>query len=143
MLNTWNSSASWKCREIAKPSDEEELARLVRTSKRIRVVGARHGAGRCAECDDICVSLERLSSLSVLHAATGPLLRVRGSVPVSEAAALLRQHGLAFFVVPPIDCFDVLAMCQTQMCDTACGRSAQFCSYVARLSYVDLSLIHI
>ncbi|HEX5058475.1 MAG TPA: D-arabinono-1,4-lactone oxidase [Kofleriaceae bacterium] len=99
-------------RRYAKPRTVDELAALVRDSKRIRAVGAAHSWSPAIVTDDTLVSLDRMRGVIALD-RDAKRITVQGGMRLRELNAYLDREGLALASLGSIDSQSVAGVIAT------------------------------
>jgi FAD/FMN-containing dehydrogenase len=87
---TWSFTAD----RVAKPSNVDELQRVVREARGVRVMGARHSWSQGIVTEDTLVSLDAMKR--VMHVDRDALrVRVEAGIRLEELIAELERHDLA------------------------------------------------
>ena len=89
-------------REIARPANRDELARVVAGARKVRVAGAGHSFTEAVLTDGTLVSLERMARVLDVDAANG-LVRVEAGITLHALSEALATHGLALENLGDID----------------------------------------
>jgi FAD/FMN-containing dehydrogenase len=96
--SNWSGSLQFKPEKIDKPSDEEDLVKVVcqakDAGKKVRVVGAGHSSSPLVQTDDILISLEKFQGL-VSHNPDKHEATIRSGMTVHDAGQELLKIGLA------------------------------------------------
>ncbi len=94
----WSGSVRFKSREVARPRNVEELARLVgqygREGRRVRVAGSGHSFTPLVQTDDVFLSMERLQGVTAVDEANGTVT-VLGGTQLKRLGDDLLARGLA------------------------------------------------
>ena len=111
MLN-WAGNIEYRASGIERPSTTHELAHLVATSPRIKVLGSRHSFNRIADTTALHVSLEALPRCLDLDRARGTVT-VSADLPYGEFCDYLHQHGFALHNLASLPHISVAGACAT------------------------------
>ncbi|HEY5925889.1 MAG TPA: D-arabinono-1,4-lactone oxidase [Kofleriaceae bacterium] len=110
-MRNFGGNVRFKPRVHALPRSVDELAQLVRTSKKLRAVGAAHSWSPAIVTDDTLVSLDRMRSVIKLD-RDAKQVTVQGGMRLRELNAYLDREGLALASLGSIDsqsCAGVIA----------------------------------
>ncbi|HSD89499.1 MAG TPA: D-arabinono-1,4-lactone oxidase [Kofleriaceae bacterium] len=117
------------------PTSADELARIIRESRRVRAVGAAHSWSPAIVTDGALVSLDRMRSVIEIDRAASRIT-VQGGMRLRELNQVLAKNGLALANLGSIDSQSVAGVIATGTHGTGRGfrcLSAQ----VARLDLID------
>ncbi len=93
LYQNWSGDRTHRAR-WAEPSDEAELADVIRSATTVRVVGSGHSFNDALTSDGSTVSLDRMSGIVAVDAATLQA-RVRAGTRLRDLTAELADRGLA------------------------------------------------
>ncbi|HEY5848689.1 MAG TPA: D-arabinono-1,4-lactone oxidase, partial [Microlunatus sp.] len=119
---------------IAQPTTEAEIIELIRSHRRLRVVGSGHSFNPGIVTEEVLISLDAYSGA----VSVDPVARqvsVRAGTRVRDVVALMLEHGLAFTALPSHDAQSIGGILSTDVHGT--GRSWGFVSE----SIVELTII--
>jgi FAD/FMN-containing dehydrogenase len=122
-------------RRRVEPRTVEELATIIRESKRVRAVGAAHSWSPAIVTDDTLVSLDRMRAVIELDRDASQIT-VQAGMRLRELNRHLDQHGLALANLGSIDSQSIAGVIATGTHGT--GREFRCISaQVARLELID------
>src|SRR5260370_28951816 len=96
--SNWSGSVQSMPREVVKPRNIDELARLVREygrdGRHVRVVGAGHSFTALVETDDVLMSLHEMQGIESIDTANGRAA-VLGGTRLKKLGDALFERGMA------------------------------------------------
>ena len=98
----------------AEPSSEEEILRIVRSSRKVRVFGSGHSFNEGNVSDQVLISMDNYSGL-VSKDLANDQITVRGGTRVRDVVKLLAQDGLAFAALPSHDAQSIAGILSTDV----------------------------
>ncbi|MDO5495834.1 MAG: D-arabinono-1,4-lactone oxidase [bacterium] len=105
-VRNWSGAVRFRPREVARPSSEKAVAELLAAAgengRPVRVIGAGHSFTPLVETDGVLVSLDALTGVERVDAATGEVW-LRGGTRIREIGPLLAPYGLALPSMGDID----------------------------------------
>jgi hypothetical protein len=135
VFRNWGRRFSYKPKNFAQPTTEEEIVSLVRNSKELRFFGGGHSFNDGVVADETLVSLDRYSGL-VWKDLENKQVCVKGGTRVRDVSKLLLGEGLAFGALPSHDAQSIAGILSTDVHGT--GRCWGFVSqWVVRLKIID------
>ena len=117
------------------PTSADELARIIRESRRVRAVGAAHSWSPAIVTDGTLVSLDRMRSVIELDRAASRIT-VQGGMRLRELNQVLAKNGLALANLGSIDSQSVAGVIATGTHGTG-GAFRCLSAQVARLDLID------
>ncbi|CAN5696969.1 D-arabinono-1,4-lactone oxidase [soil metagenome] len=115
------------------PESEDELAEVIRRSRRVRVVGAGHSWSPIAAPEDVGVRLDKLAGVPSI---TRERVVVRAGTRLGELNAALAAHGLALPIVGSIDAQTVAGLVATGTHGSSLAHG-NLASFVRRMTVLD------
>lgn len=113
----WSKNVTYATQTILTPGSVEELAELIRTTPKLRILGTRHTFNHLTDTDAVLVSLEALASDEVEvvgQTADGQkVVRVSGAVRYGDLAVRLEEQGLALANMASLPHISVAGAIQT------------------------------
>jgi FAD/FMN-containing dehydrogenase len=135
VFRNWLHRFRYRPQRIARPTTEQEIVDLVRSSTGLRVFGAGHSFNNGIEATEMLVSLDRYAGV-VRKDLAKKQLTVKAGTRVRQIAKLLLQEGLAFASLPSHDAQSIGGILSTDVHGT--GRDWGFVSdLVVSLKLVD------
>ena len=101
-FSNWARRFRYAPKRFAKPTTEQELVDVIRSSRRVRVFGSGHSFNSGAVSGETLVSLDDYSGL-VWKDPDARRMAVKGGTRVRDVVALLLGEGLAFEALPSHD----------------------------------------
>src|SRR6266487_518005 len=96
--SNWSGSVKSMPRQVAKPGNIDQLARLVRDygrdGRHVRVVGAGHSFTPLAQSDDVLMSLDEMQGVESVDTTAGKAT-VLGGTRLKKLGGTLFEHGMA------------------------------------------------
>lgn len=131
----WARRFRYKPKEFIQPTTEEDIVKLVRNSRSLRLFGAGHSFNSGFVSDGTLVSLDDYSGV-VWKDLDKKQMAVRGGTRVRDVAKLLFDEGLAFAALPSHDAQSIGGILSTDVHGT--GKDWGFVSdSVVRLKLID------
>jgi len=93
-LKNWSGNLTYAASTVFYPDSTKELQRIVRSVKRIRVLGSRHSFNAIADHDQNLISFDKLNQIVSLDEAK-KTLTVNGGVKYGEICKFLHEKGYA------------------------------------------------
>lgn len=93
-VTNFGRNISFEPARIATPKGADEIAALMRRSKRLRVMGSRHSWSPVIVTDDTLVSLDEMRDIIEVDVAKG-LARVQAGIKLFELISGLEARGMA------------------------------------------------
>lgn len=131
----WTRRFRYKPKEFVQPTTEEDLVKLVRNSRSLRLFGSGHSFNSGVVSDGTLVSLDDYSGV-VWENLDTKQVAVRGGTRVRDVVKLLLDKGLAFAALPSHDAQSIAGALSTDVHGT--GKDWGFVSdSVVRLKLID------
>ncbi len=96
--SNWSGSVKSMPRQVAKPGNIDQLARLVRDygrdGRHVRVVGAGHSFTPLVQSDDVLMSLDEMQGVESVDTTAGKAT-VLGGTRLKKLGGTLFEHGMA------------------------------------------------
>ena len=124
-FHNWALRYRQRPRRIAEPTTEAEIIDLIRSHRRLRVVGSGHSFNPGIVTEEVLISLDAYSGLTSVD-AVAEQVTVRAGTRVRDVVALMLDHGLAFTALPSHDAQSIGGILSTDVHGT--GRSWGFVS---------------
>ena len=134
-FHNWALRYRQRPHRIAEPTTEAEIIDLIRSHRRLRVVGSGHSFNPGIVTEEVLISLDAYSGLTSID-AVAEQVTVRAGTRVRDVVALMLNHGLAFTALPSHDAQSIGGILSTDVHGT--GRSWGFVSEsIVRLTIID------
>lgn len=134
VFKNWAKRFCFRPAKFVQPTTEEEIVKLVKSSKSLRLFGSAHSFNGGVLVDDTLVSLDRYSGV-VWRDLERKQLAVKAGTRVRDVVAALLDEGLAFVAQPSHDAQSIAGILSTDVHGT--GKDWGFVSE----SVVSLKLI--
>jgi FAD/FMN-containing dehydrogenase len=102
VFKNWARRFRYRPQRIVRPTTEEEIVELVKSSRSLRVFGSGHSFNNGVVSDETLVSLDDYSGLICKYPDKNQIA-VRGGTRVRDVVDLLYDEGLAFRALPSHD----------------------------------------
>lgn len=110
----WARRFRYRPQRICRPTTEEEIVELVRSSRSLRVFGSGHSFNNGIVSEETLVSLDDYSGL-VCRYPDKNQIAVRGGTRVRDVVKLLSNEGLAFEALPSHDAQSIAGILSTDV----------------------------
>jgi L-gulono-1,4-lactone dehydrogenase len=114
VFKNWAGRFRYRPQRIVRPTTEEEIIELVKSSRSLRVFGSGHSFNSGVVSDEILVSLDDYSGLVCKYPEKNQIA-VRGGTRVREVVELLSDEGLAFRALPSHDAQSMAGILSTDV----------------------------
>lgn len=132
----WARRFRYTPRKFVRPTTEDEIVELVRSSRSLRVFGSGHSFNEGVVSDGTLISLDDYSGLVEREDLDENQIAVKGGTRVRDVVKLLFDEGLAFEALPSHDAQSIAGILSTDVHGT--GRDWGFVSQsVVRLKLID------
>ena len=132
----WARRFRYTPKKFVRPTTEEEIVELVRSSKSLRVFGSGHSFNEGVVSEHTLVSLDDYSGPVEREDLDENQIAVKGGTRVRDVVKLLFDEGLAFEALPSHDAQSIAGILSTDVHGT--GRDWGFVSQsVVRLKLID------
>jgi FAD/FMN-containing dehydrogenase len=117
----WARRFRYRPERFVQPEDEQEIADLVASTRRLRVFGSAHSFNDGVVTDGTLVSLDRFSGAIANGGARdhehrgNDQLAVKGGTRVRDVVKLLRERGLALAALPSHDAQSIAGILSTDV----------------------------
>lgn len=108
----WAGNITYSTSRVLTPESVAEVQDLVRSVRKLRVLGSRHSFNRIADSDENLVSLAKLNRVVSLDPARRTV-KVEGGIKYGELCAPLEQAGLALHNLASLPHISVAGACAT------------------------------
>jgi FAD/FMN-containing dehydrogenase len=141
VFRNWAGHFLYRPQRIARPTTEEEIVELVKSSRRLRVFGSGHSFNAGVVSDETLVSLDDYSGL-VRKYPDKNQIAVKAGTRVRDVVRLLSDEGLAFRALPSHDAQSMAGILSTDVHGTGkiFGTEDEVWGFVSQ-SVAGLSLI--
>ncbi len=141
VFKNWAGRFRYRPQRVVRPTTEEEIVELVKSSRSLRVFGSGHSFNNGIVSDETLVSLDDYSGLVCKYPDKNQIA-VRGGTRVRDVAKLLSDEGLAFNALPSHDAQSIAGILSTDVHGTGkiYGREEERWGFVSQ-SVVSLKLI--
>ena len=102
VFRNWARRFRYRPQRIARPTTEEEIVELVKSSRSLRIFGSGHSFNSGVVSDETLASLDDYSGLLCIYPDKNQIA-VRGGTRVRDVVELLSDEGLAFRALPSHD----------------------------------------
>lgn len=135
VFRNWARNHRYRPYRFERPDSEEAIAAAVRTSRKLRALGAGHSFNSAVVTEGTLISLDRHTGIVRADPKTGRVT-VRGGMRVRDISRALLDRGLALAGLPSHDAQSIGGILSTDVHGT--GRDWGFVSeHVTRLRLVD------
>jgi hypothetical protein len=135
VFRNWAGRFRYTPDSFRRPTTEEEIVKLIKDSKSLRVFGSGHSFNSGVVSDNVLVSLDDYSGPVRKHRDKNQM-PVKGGTRVRDVVELLLEEGLAFEALPSHDAQSIAGILSTDVHGT--GKGWGFVSEsVASLKLVD------
>lgn len=93
-LKNWSGNLTFAAAQMLYPDTVEDLQRMVRSAKHLRVLGSRHSFNAIADCEQSIISFDKLNKIVSLDDAR-KTLTVNGGIKYGEICNVLHDRGYA------------------------------------------------
>src|SRR4051812_30613253 len=100
-FKNWAKNVQCRPPLFAQPETEEEIINLIKSHKKIRVVGSGHSWSAICETDELLVNLEKYNKVISLD-KTAKTITVQAGIKLETLNTLLDKEGLALKVLGSI-----------------------------------------
>jgi FAD/FMN-containing dehydrogenase len=114
VFTNWAKRFPYRPRRFVRPTTEEEIVELVRSSRRLRVFGSGHSFNNGVVSDETLVSLDDYSGL-IWQDLRKNQIAVKGGTRVRDVVKLLSDAGLAFKALPSHDAQSIAGILSTDV----------------------------
>lgn len=114
VFQNWAGRFRYRPDKIARPTSEEEIVELVRSSRSLRVFGSGHSFNSGVVSDETLVFLDDYSGLVCTYPDKNQIV-VRGGTRVRDVVELLSDEGLAFRALPSHDAQSMAGILSTDV----------------------------
>jgi FAD/FMN-containing dehydrogenase len=114
VFKNWAGRFRYRPQRIVRPTTEEEIIELVKSSRSLRVFGSGHSFNSGVVSDETLVSLDDYSGLVCKYPEKNQVA-VRGGTRVREVVELLSDEGLAFRALPSHDAQSMAGILSTDV----------------------------
>ena len=141
VFRNWARRFRYRPQRIVRPTTEEEIVELVKSSRSLRVFGSGHSFNNGVVSDETLVSLDDYSGLVCKYPDKNQIA-VRGGTRVRDVVKLLSDEGLAFEALPSHDAQSIAGILSTDVHGTGkiYGTEEEKWGFVSE-SVVNLKLI--
>jgi len=141
VFRNWAGRFRYRPQRIVRPTTEEEIVELVKSSRSLRVFGSGHSFNNGVVSDETLVSLDDYSGLICKYPDKNQIA-VRGGTRVRNVVKLLSDEGLAFEALPSHDAQSIAGILSTDVHGTGkiFGTEEEKWGFVSQ-SVVNLKLI--
>ena len=114
VFKNWAGHFRYRPQRIVRPTTEEEIIELVKSSRSLRVFGSGHSFNNGVVSDETLVSLDDYSGLVCKYPDKNQIA-VRGGTRVRDVVELLSDEGLAFRALPSHDAQSMAGILSTDV----------------------------
>src|SRR5829696_611096 len=114
VFRNWAGHFRYRPQRIVRPTTEEEIVELVKSSQSLRVFGSGHSFNSGVVTDETLVSLDDYSGLICKYPDKNQIA-VRGGTRVRDVVELLYDEGLAFRALPSHDAQSIAGILSTDV----------------------------
>src|SRR5918995_1607958 len=114
VFRNWARRFRYRPQRIVRPTTEEEIVELVKSSRSLRVFGSGHSFNSGVVSDETLVSLDDYSGLICKYPDKNQIA-VRGGTRVRDVVELLYDEGLAFRALPSHDAQSIAGILSTDV----------------------------
>jgi FAD/FMN-containing dehydrogenase len=114
VFKNWAGRFRYRPQRIVRPTTEEEIVELVKSSRSLRVFGSGHSFNNGVVSDETLVSLDDYSGLVCKYPDKNQIA-VRGGTRVRDVVNLLFDEGLAFRALPSHDAQSMAGILSTDV----------------------------
>ena len=114
VFKNWARRFRYRPQRIVRPTTEEEIVELVKSSRSLRVFGSGHSFNSGVVSDETLVSLDDYSGLVCKYPDKNQIA-VRGGTRVRDVVDLLFDEGLAFRALPSHDAQSIAGILSTDV----------------------------
>lgn len=141
VFKNWAKRFRYAPTNFVQPTTEEQIVKLVKGSRSLRVFGSGHSFNNGVVSDETLISLDNYSGL-VCKYPDKKQIAVKGGTRVREVVKLLHNEGLAFKALPSHDAQSIAGILSTDVHGTGRidGTKEQTWGFVSE-SVVSLKLI--
>jgi len=141
VFKNWAGRFRYRPQRIVRPTTEEEIVELVKSSRSLRVFGSGHSFNAGVISDETLVSLDDYSGLVRKYPDKNQIV-VKAGTRVREVVRLLSEEGLAFRALPSHDAQSLAGILSTDVHGTGkiFGTQEEVWGFVSQL-VAGLSLI--
>jgi FAD/FMN-containing dehydrogenase len=141
VFRNWAGHFRYRPQRIVRPTTEEEIVELVKSSQSLRVFGSGHSFNNGVVSDETLVSLDDYSGLVCKYPDKNQIA-VRAGTRVRDVVQLLSEEGLAFRALPSHDAQSMAGILSTDVHGTGkiFGTEEEVWGFVSQ-SVVGLTLI--
>jgi xylitol oxidase len=112
LLTNWAANVHFRAADVHRPSRIEELQRIVRTSRQLRVVGTGHSFNDIADTTGDLVSLDQLIEPAEIDTAS-QIVKVSSRMTYGDLTAQLNRQGWALKNLGSLPHISVAGACAT------------------------------
>jgi len=114
VFKNWAGRFRYRPQRFVRPTTEEEIVELVKSSRSLRVFGSGHSFNKGVVSDETLVSLDDYSGLLCKYPDKNQIA-VRGGTRVRDVVKLLSDEGLAFRALPSHDAESIAGILSTDV----------------------------
>jgi len=114
VFKNWAGRFRYRPERFVRPTTEEEIVELVKSSRSVRVFGSGHSFNKGVVSDETLVSLDDYSGLLCKYPDKNQIA-VRGGTRVRDVVKLLSDEGLAFRALPSYDAQSIAGILSTDV----------------------------
>ena len=114
VFKNWAGRFRYRPQRIVRPTTEQEIVELVKSSRSLRVFGSGHSFNSGIVSDEALVSLDDYSGLVCKYPDKNQIA-VRGGTRVRDVVELLSDEGLAFEALPSHDAQSIAGILSTDV----------------------------
>jgi FAD/FMN-containing dehydrogenase len=114
VFKNWARRFRYRPQRIVRPTTEEEIVELVKSSRSLRVFGSGHSFNNGVVSDETLVSLDDYSGLVCKYPDKNQIA-VRGGTRVRDVVNILFDEGLAFRALPSHDAQSIAGILSTDV----------------------------
>jgi L-gulono-1,4-lactone dehydrogenase len=114
VFKNWARRFRYRPQRIVRPTTEEEIVELVKSSRSLRVFGSGHSFNNGVVSDETLVSLDDYTGLICKYPDKNQIA-VRGGTRVRDVVKLLSDEGLAFEALPSHDAQSIAGILSTDV----------------------------
>src|SRR5918998_699355 len=114
VFKNWAGRFRYRPQRVVRPTTEEEILELVKSSRSLRVFGSGHSFNNGVVSDDTLVSLDDYSGL-IWKDRNTHRIAVKGGTRVRDVVKLMFDEGLAFRALPSHDAQSIAGILSTDV----------------------------
>jgi hypothetical protein len=114
VFKNWAGRFRYRPQRIVRPTTEEEIIELVKSSRSLRVFGSGHSFNNGVVSDETLLSLDDYGGLVCKYPDKNQIA-VRGGTRVRDVVELLSDEGLAFRALPSHDAQSIAGILSTDV----------------------------